>query len=320
MFHEDLYMKLLRLLVVGQLILILVVCLTLIEEVLSRRDAIALDVPSFKGSDSGEVVALNEDGGRRWSQRWSQTIRETESGTMVLFRESGEGVQAPFEESVRWEVNSSWEMDPRFRPLKMEREFYSLAGELLRRESMVLDWDRSIAEFVRIHPEENSPERETFEVPPDTLIVSGIASALRGFPFGSDRTIKAHLLSNEPNLYGIEIESKGQEEIAVPAGNFEAYRLKLNIDLGFLNLFRAFLPDTYFWFHASHPYSWLRYRGLEGGRGTPEIEMRLLEMESHRNSASTIFEQLTPALGGSADIRSEQPDNYLAGSGEDVRE
>lgn len=313
-------MKRLRLLMAGQVILTLVVCLTSIQEALPRREVIGLDIPPFKGSDSGEVVALNEDGGRRWSQRWSQTIRETESGTMVLFRESGQGIHSPFEESVRWEVNSIWEMGSRFRPLETEREFYSPARELLRRESIVLDWDRGIAEFVRTHPDEDSSERETFEIPPDTLIISGIASALRGFPFGSGQTIKVHLLTNEPHLYEIEIESKGREEIAVPAGNFEAYRLKLNINLGFLNLFRAFLPDTYFWFDASRPYPWLRYQGLEGGRGTPEIEMRLLKTESHRETASTeIFEQVTPDLHGSPDIRSEQPDNSLAG-GEAVRE
>lgn len=299
-----------RLLIAGQLVLAVIVCVTVMQEALSRRDPVTLNVPSFRGSDSGEVVALDEDGKQRWKQQWSQAIRETENGTLVLFHESGEGTHSPFQEDVSWEVTSVWERGARFRPREMEREFYSLGRKLLQKETMVLDWERGTAEFVRTLPEKDVSERKTFEIPPDTLIVSGIASALRGFPFDSGETVRAHLLTNEPHLYEIEIEDKGLDEVSVPAGTFESYRLKLNVDLGLLNLFRTFLPDTYFWFDASRPHPWLRYEGLEGGRGTPKIEMRLVEMGPKVDSAEVrVNENRIPGPRARNDAREEGQKN-----------
>lgn len=267
----------------GQLALVLFVTLAAVQQA-SQREPAVLDIPLLRGPDSGEVIALDENGEQRWTQQWSQTVKEMDGRTLVFFRETGEGVHSPFKDAVRWEVSSVWESGSQFRPREMEREFYDLGANLLQRETMFLDWEHETAEFIRTTNEE-SPEREMFEIPPDTLIVSGIAVALRGFPFNSGEKVKAHLLTNEPHLYEIEIEDRGLEEVSVPAGIFDSYRLKLNVNLGFLNLFRVFLPDTYFWFDASSPHPWLRYQGLEGGRGTPQIEMKLVEMGSKRDRA-----------------------------------
>jgi hypothetical protein len=47
--------------------------------------------------------------------------------------------------------------------------------------------------------------------------------------------------------------------------------------LGVLNLFRPFLPKTYFWFTVASPHNWVRYEGPENGPGTPEVVMSLSE-------------------------------------------
>src|SRR5690606_17349685 len=268
-------------LLVGQLTLALFVTLPAGQQA-PQREPPALDIPLLRGPDSGEVIALDESGEQRWTQQWSQTVKEIEGITLVFFRETGEGVHSPFKDPVRWEVSSVWESGSRFRPREMERQFYDLGANLLREETMFLDWEHETAEFTRTIVG-GSPERKVFEIPSDTLIVSGIAVALRGFPFNSGEKVKAHLLTNEPHLYEIEIEDGGMEEVSVPAGTFDSYRLKVNVNLGFFSRCAGFLPVTYFWFDASSPHPWLRYQGLEGGRGTPQIEMRLVEMESkHR--------------------------------------
>ena len=42
-----------------------------------------------------------------------------------------------------------------------------------------------------------------------------------------------------------------------------------------LNLFRSLFPKTYFSFTVAAPHFWVRYEGLEIGRGTLEIVMEL---------------------------------------------
>jgi hypothetical protein len=41
--------------------------------------------------------------------------------------------------------------------------------------------------------------------------------------------------------------------------------------LGILGVFRLLVPNTYFWFAADPPHTWIRYEGPENRRGTPEI-------------------------------------------------
>ena len=113
------------------------------------------------------------------------------------------------------------------------------------------------------------------KVPPDALIVEGIAGILRYFPFEQTRPLSAHLLTNEPRLYSVGIEIRGKEHVKTPAGEFDCYKVEMIPHLGLLNIVRSFFPRTFFWFTVAPPHFWVRYEGLENGPGTPEIVMEL---------------------------------------------
>ena len=65
----------------------------------------------------------------------------------------------------------------------------------------------------------------------------------------------------------------------MPAGEFECYKVELVPGLGVLNLFRFAIPKAYFWFTVDPPHYWVRYEGLENGRGTPQVVMELTTLE-----------------------------------------
>jgi hypothetical protein len=118
-------------------------------------------------------------------------------------------------------------------------------------------------------------ESESLRVPPDTLAVEGIAGILRFLPFQPTMSFPAHLLSNEPNLYSVTMETRGMERVKTPAGEFECYKVELVPHVGVLDVFRALYPKTFFWFTAAPPHRWVRYEGPQTGRGTPEVVMEL---------------------------------------------
>lgn len=119
-------------------------------------------------------------------------------------------------------------------------------------------------------PEGRDLERE-LAVPLDTLTPDGLPTVLRRFLAGSERTLKAHLLTHEPRLYSVTFRLEGEETITTPAGEFDCLRVRMEVDLGFLNLFRVFAPEIRFWFAREWPHFWVRYQGPESGRGSPEI-------------------------------------------------
>jgi hypothetical protein len=86
-------------------------------------------------------------------------------------------------------------------------------------------------------------QRDTskFSAPADSLAIEGIAGILQHFPFGTagnSASVGGHILSNEPKLYDISIESRGIEQLTTAAGPKDSYKLEMVPHLGLLNVFR----------------------------------------------------------------------------------
>ena len=124
--------------------------------------------------------------------------------------------------------------------------------------------------------EKGELKTSSFSTAPDILTIEGIAGVLQFFPFGksgSAGTLRGHMLSNEPDLYDVTIESRGTERVKTSTGDADCYKIELVPHLGLLNAIKVFYPKTYFWFSVAEPHKWVRYQGMENGRGTPEIIM-----------------------------------------------
>ncbi|MDA2923981.1 DUF3108 domain-containing protein [Acidobacteria bacterium AH-259-L09] len=88
---------------------------------------------------------------------------------------------------------------------------------------------------------------------------------------GTPATISPLRCYRCPAIYQVTFKVEGRERVKTPAGDFNCYKVEMDVDLGFLNLFKVFVPDTHFWFTVDPPHFWVRYEGLERGRGSPKV-------------------------------------------------
>lgn len=234
-----------------------------------------LKAPAAIPTDHGTVVTSNTKGEMRWTANWTMEPWTVGGKKAVRFTESGKGQYSPFTQEVNWKLESVWLADGSFFPLQFEKTILDAKGQTLAVEKK--NFDSAVGKVKFEHRnEKGETEVSTFSAAPDILTIEGIAGILQFFPFGksgSSGILHGHMLSNEPNLYDVTIESRGIEHVKTANGEIDCYKLEMVPHLGLLNLLKVFYPKTYFWFRVAEPHAWVRYQGLENGPGSPEITM-----------------------------------------------
>ncbi len=242
-------------------------------------DPVDLDtllIPIARHEDGMAATYDASSGQERSRFKWTSDVGRDASGrTVVSLTEEGSGAVAPFPQSVSWKLESTWMLEDRFAPLRVERTYSDSAGSpilVLRHE---FDWGTGKARFTRID-QSGKRSTKTLKVPADTITGDGLALWLRALPFESPRPAGFHLLSDEPNLYQFKATIGERQKTQTAAGVFDSYRVQLDVDLGLFNVAKLLLPKTFLWFSTEPPHIWLRSESLENGLGTPKIYRELL--------------------------------------------
>jgi hypothetical protein len=237
--------------------------------------AAQLKAPPVIPSEHGTVVASTTNGELRWTADWTMSPSSVGAKSAVHFTESGHGHYSPFTQEVRWSLDSTWLADGTFFPFQFEKTIRDVQGRTLAVEKKVFNRDTGKVTFER-RDEKGATVSSSFAAASDILTIEGIAGILQFFPFassGPQGSISGHMLSNEPKLYDVSLESRGSERLKTRTGELNCYKLELVPHLGVLNVFKPLYPKTYFWFNSAPPHLWVRYQGLENGPGSPEIVM-----------------------------------------------
>jgi len=237
--------------------------------------AAQLKAPPAIPTDHGTVVSSTVKGEQRWSASWTMAPWSIGGKKAVRFTESGMGRYSPFDQEVRWTLESIWIADGSFFPLQFERTVRDTQGQIVAVEKKMFDAASGKVKFERRNAKSET-KVTSFLAAPDILTIEGIAGILQFFPFeksGDAAKPHGHLLSNEPDLYDVTIELRGRERIKTAAGEVDCFKLEMVPHLGLLNVMKVFYPKTYFWFSVAEPHRWVRYQGLENGTGSPEIVM-----------------------------------------------
>ncbi len=242
-----------------------------------------ISTPPIGKREEGSMVTTYKGGGTRWKADWT-TEKFTDNGeTTVRLTLKGQGITNPFTRDMRWETVSVWKAGSAFTPVESSTEVKDMRGKVVMTERKTVDDSTGTVSFVRQDFESGRSANKTYETDRNVLFVEGIVLALRSLPFGTDDTVKAQFLTNEPDLYNIELKQRGIEKINTPDGEIECYKVELVPKLGVLNIFKVFFPKTYFWFRVAPPHRWVRYEGFENGRSSPEVVM---EEESFKESGN----------------------------------
>jgi hypothetical protein len=71
----------------------------------------------------------------------------------------------------------------------------------------------------------------------------------------------------------------GREAVTTPAGTFDCHKIELSPTGLVGQAAKLLLPRTYVWHSATPPHVWVKYRGLDGGPGAPEVVMELTHFD-----------------------------------------
>jgi hypothetical protein len=235
-----------------------------------------IQAPTTLTPQNGASSVTSKDKKVAWNSQWEMEEIRLQGKRAVRFTEQGSGRLSSYSEEVHWSVQSTWMADDGFRPLSTEKTITSSDGKLLIVERKQFDRDKGNVRFERKRTGQPT-ETTTIDVPEDTLAIEGLAGVLRFANVPKVRSLPAHILTNEPKVYDVTFEWRDEESVKTPAGEFHCYKVEVVPHLGVLNLFRPFLPKTYFWFTVASPHNWVRYEGPENGPGTPEVVMSLSE-------------------------------------------
>jgi len=85
-------------------------------------------------------------------------------------------------------------------------------------------------------------------------------------------TIRFNFLSYEPRLYKLKASFVEEETLLIGSEKIETLKIAIRPDMGAFNLvLNRFAPPTLLWYDKKEPYAWVRYEGLESGRGSAHI-------------------------------------------------
>lgn len=242
-----------------------------------------MSVPPMSKKEEGSFITSYKEGGTRWKATWTldEFIENGESKVRSVL--NAEGITNPFTRDMKWESVSVWKSGASFTPVEASTEVKDMKGKLIMTERITVDDVTGRVTFMRRDFEGDGTVDEAYETGGNILIVEGLVLALRSLPFGTDETVKAQFLTNEPDLYNVEFKQRGIEKINTPDGEVECYKVELVPKLGALNLFKVFFPKTYFWFTVASPHRWVRYEGFESGRDSPEVVMQAVSFKKSGN-------------------------------------
>jgi len=237
-----------------------------------------IQVPPALTSQNGSSIVTSRDKRSGWEAKWGMEQLQVQGKKAVRFTETGSGRVSAYPQDVRWSTRSVWLAEDGFRPLETEKTISATDGKVLLVERKRFDHDKGQVHFERSR--EGKPEEtKSLDIPDDTLAIEGLAGVLRFANVTKSRSLSAHVLTNEPEVYSVSFEWKNEESVETPAGQFRCYKVEMIPHLGVLNVIRPFVQKTYFWFTVAAPHNWIRYEGPESGPGTPEVVMSLSRMD-----------------------------------------
>ena len=222
-------------------------------------------------------VCRDTAGRYRWQA--DTRIRNIRPGVYVMV-EKAEGHYSSFKGRISWVAEMEFESTrDSIRPLRLKKRVFDEDGNMIRLETQEFDLANNTAICTHEEPARNISRTKKFKFDKD--VVNRLSLGLYAQKFLEDGKIreKIQMVSEEPDVYDIELKRLGKETIEVNGQTRTAYRLCIDPELGFLNFVKVFLPNAYAWHSAEGKHEWLRYAGLEGGINSAKVVVTVTDYD-----------------------------------------
>jgi len=218
-------------------------------------------------------VCRDLKGGDRW--RAMSEIKNI-SPSVYLMTEKAEGIHSSFGEWVSWIAEMKFEQsDHGVSSISLIKRVFNAKGKMIRREKQDFDNINNSATCTHEEPLRNISRTRKFKFNRDVVTRLSLGLYAQKFLKDGKMSEKLQMVSEEPNVYNIELRREGKEVIEVSGRKISAYRLCVDPELGALNFVKKFFPKSYAWHSARPEYGWLKYSGLEGGVGSEKVEVSI---------------------------------------------
>jgi len=220
------------------------------------------DIIPFKylNEGHGTIVAQGKKSGQdRWSADFD--ISKGKDG-LVIVEKRGKGYFGADNIYQTWHSRGTFNLvHNHLIPVEVKDVFYDQQGKIIN--SVEKKYDANAQQvFCKING-----KQKTFAFTDDVVDDINLSLMMANFPF-DQQSIKFHLLTLEPDLYGFTAKLMGTESLNIGGVVKNCYKIKLTVNLGILG---ALVPDTYFWVEIDPPHRFVRYQGLESGLNTPTV-------------------------------------------------
>lgn len=244
------------------LIMLLVFCFALA----GVSQAEVFQINNMRKGKEGLAARDKSSGKPLWQSEILTQKIEHAGKTFLYIKEEGSGIYGKDKKFKSWVSEAYYHFEKtRAIPYQTNLVFRDKSGKVIQRINKFYDPDEKKA-VCRVNGKE-----KRFEFKEDLIDKELLGTALQNYPFEEKRDVIFHLLTNEPTVYKITVKYRGMETLKIGGRVFECHKLQMIPDLGLLNIFRAFVPKTYFWYKTSPPHDFVRYEGLESGLGTPYL-------------------------------------------------
>ena len=207
--------------------------------------------------------------------RWQADSRITKepSGAYVMV-EKAEGIYSSFKGRVSWVARMEFERTgDSIRPVRMEKRVFDEKGVLIRLEQQEFDLANNTGVCTHNEPENNISRTRNFTFDKDVVTRLSLGLYAQKFLESGKTSQRLQMVSEEPNMYEVELRLLDEETIDVNGRSVAAYRLCIDPELGLLNFAKVILPKAYAWHSAEPKFEWLRYKGLEGDIRSEKVEV-----------------------------------------------
>ena len=220
---------------------------------------------------TNEYVCRDLDGVDRWHASVEITNKSDNIFTIV---EKVEGYSSVFDAKVSWTAKMDYmESEDIIRPLNLRKQVFDEKGMMIRQEKQDFDFDNNIVVCSHEDFQKDISIVKQFRIEKDIvnrlLLSFYIQKLLNNGKTGGS----VQMVSEEPNIYNIDIVNEGIETLEINGKKLKAYKMTIDPNLGVLNFVKVFVPKSYSWYSADKGSEWLKFYGLEGGIKTDEVEI-----------------------------------------------
>jgi hypothetical protein len=235
-----------------------------------------IPIPPLARTEEGTYRTRDlRTGSELWQASWVLRSVGSDGQPEFQLQETGVGQREHFAGS-HWTVEmriALWQADSHVTALREGRD---TGGQPLEVEQR--DFDYATGKGVIRTTDLRTGGTATKEIPLSTRPIPPelLPAVLRLLPDTPDRRLRFDLATQEGHVVGMEARIVGTERVAVPAGEFDCYKIELT-PTGLVGvLARVVLPRLYMWHTLAPPHFWVKYEGLEAGPGSRRIVRELV--------------------------------------------